>query len=77
MYYTELPNIDQLMIRCICMQNGMTPLQRACSKPGNEEVIRLLIQHGADVNIKNVVSEIFNLSCILWVLDDFISAGVN
>ena len=35
----------------------MTPLQRACgSGKDNEEVIQYLIQSGADVNVRNVVS---------------------
>ena len=40
----------------IFMQSGITPLQRACGRRDNEDVIQFLVQSGADVNVKNVVS---------------------
>lgn len=48
-------------MRVSFLQDGDTPLIKACER-GNADIVRLLLSHGADINLTNLVGS----SALQW-----------
>ena len=53
------------------MQRGETPLYKAVGE-GFEEVVKILLEHGSDVNIQAEVLIYFSFDNILIIVNDFV-----
>ena len=57
-----------VLVLCIIYQNGWTALIRATSN-GHKEVVKLLLDHGADKDLQRKVSIIYVVSCMyVWMV---------